>query len=565
MDSDLKQNTVDNLRFLRSRVSRAMRDIDSEHPGESEGVKEQIFWNRMSKLPGTKRSYQTALTRGTGEYGRMHPGRTAKFLTKSLAERIDTVISSLIAADVGGAPEPSPESTNGTDSADSLANQSMSQSRDTFSDVPPVHSRNASQGSGSVKSGESNAGRNTGDGKGAGAGAGAGTGTAPEPAEGMPKGKPLAGTGWEHFDAPRPSGSAALRRFGNRTPAMSRAFSPMPTARRMRTGGNDADAGAAVPGATGNLSAYGGNYFRKEAASAARAAFDDRAKKCARRLTRLITTISPSTTSHRIQGSKLARELISKRVNLGERIKKLEEGAGFVLVASDCSGSCDGVVDFTSGIAMAVAQHHPRAIFYLHSNGEPIGLAGSRLKSLGLAPIPPGTEHVETIKTHRTLLDLAATGKLKCLINLGDSDAAWMLGQFACLMPTIAVDGTNELGIGNRARTTNRNRCAEYADAMIRTLPVINDINSTTMSDEYCYYRKVIEQSFRENPDTITGWKQGTIAATVAHANRARATLPLIATVLESELHAHRFDIAGKVFDACGDIYTALSGNYPNQ
>lgn len=143
------------------------------------------------------------------------------------------------------------------------------------------------------------------------------------------------------------------------------------------------------------------------------------ARSIHRALLKLVKASEQSNTeeSPRISGSKLVRELVSRRVNLS-RIRREELGLPLILICCDVSGSCSATSNETLAASVALASELPQAVVLRHSNGHLIDAVGQGV------PTPP-VENLR-IEEYAKLFGRPIT----TVIAFGDWDAGDSYQQF---------------------------------------------------------------------------------------------------------------------------------------
>lgn len=138
-------------------------------------------------------------------------------------------------------------------------------------------------------------------------------------------------------------------------------------------------------------------------------------REIARLLSRIVGAVAPlgDEPSPRLDGQKLAEELVSRRLQLS-RCRKIEIARWTMVLAIDVSGSCSASCRASYAAAVSVAEAHPdNVVLVIHSNGHVYSTSAS--KSPRLAGVRPGTRLSDVVER------LGAECRL--VINWGDLDA----------------------------------------------------------------------------------------------------------------------------------------------
>jgi hypothetical protein len=88
-------------------------------------------------------------------------------------------------------------------------------------------------------------------------------------------------------------------------------------------------------------------------------------------------------TSQRINGSRLARELVSKSLRMS-RTRKEEMARRLTVVAVDVSPSCAAIASLATAAGIALCKADPTVVLIVHSNGFIESISGQRQSELGL-------------------------------------------------------------------------------------------------------------------------------------------------------------------------------------
>ena len=88
-------------------------------------------------------------------------------------------------------------------------------------------------------------------------------------------------------------------------------------------------------------------------------------------------------TSQRIDGSRLARELVSKSLRMS-RTRKEEMSRRLTVVAVDVSPSCAAIASLATAAGIALCKADPTVVLIVHSNGFIESISGHRRSELGL-------------------------------------------------------------------------------------------------------------------------------------------------------------------------------------
>jgi len=123
---------------------------------------------------------------------------------------------------------------------------------------------------------------------------------------------------------------------------------------------------------------FGGDFGLSEAERKCTKGVQRSAREVERALLRLISKydVGLGEPSPRIDGRRLAAELVSRRYQISRAARREQEPA-LVILAADVSGSCSAAAPATQLAAVAVARQFPSVLVVWHSNGHVVECLGS--------------------------------------------------------------------------------------------------------------------------------------------------------------------------------------------